>query len=74
MKNNVTVVNGEAVISGRTEEDPLILMVGTPGKAADSDRSVPVIPPIPGLDESYEKELQLQTVKFSILKRRLKTL
>ena len=57
-KNNVTVVNGEAVISGRTEEG---FRVNINGSAYTGKRlliatgSVPVIPPIPGLDESYEK-------------------
>ena len=61
-KNKVTVVNGEAVISGRTGDG---FQVKVDGAVYNGKRlliasgSVPAMPPIPGLDEGYKKGIVL---------------
>jgi len=61
-KNKVTVVNGEAVISGRTGGGFQVNVGGTvyTGKRLlIAAGSVPAMPPIPGLDEGYKKGIVL---------------
>jgi dihydrolipoamide dehydrogenase len=57
-KNNVTVVNGKAVISGRTGDGFRVEVDGTiyTGKRLlIATGSVAAMPPIPGLNEGYKK-------------------
>jgi len=57
-KNNVTVVNGEAVISGRAYDGFRVKVNDTEytGKRLlIAAGSVPAMPPVPGLEDSYKK-------------------
>ncbi len=61
-KNKVTVVNGEAVISGRTGDGFQVKVDGavyTGKRLLIASGSVPAMPPIPGLDEGYKKGIVL---------------
>ncbi len=57
-KNNVTVVQGEGVITGRTADGFQVSVgdtVHTGERLLIATGSVPSMPPIPGLNEGYEK-------------------
>lgn len=57
-KNNVTVVKGEGVITGRTADGFQVSVgdtVHTGERLLIATGSVPSMPPIPGLNEGYEK-------------------
>ncbi len=61
-KNKVTVVNCEAVISGRTGDGFQVKVDGavyTGKRLLIASGSVPAMPPIPGLDEGYKKGIVL---------------